>query len=482
MQRMQKENKSSKPNARLPRGFEDRGAGVCVRTAQMVETIRAVYASYGFETLETPFVEYAEMLGKFLPDQDRPNAGVFAFQDDDEQWLSLRYDLTAPLARFVAENYDHLPKPYRSMRAGYVFRNEKPGPGRFRQFMQVDADTVGTASALSDAEVCMMVADAMEALGLARGQYTVKVNNRQILDCLLESLGLGGEDNAARRLIIMRALDKVDRLGLDGARLLLGAGRKDESGDFTKGAELSEAQIAAILAPLAEAQNRAIPDELSDFFRIARASGYEADKIAYDPTIVRGLEYYTGAVFEVELNLITRDEKGNPVRFGAVGGGGRYDGLVSRFRAEPVPATGISIGVSRLLAALSLARPETVREPQGPVVVLTLDAGFEAESFELARQLRQAGIAAEPYTGTSGMKAQMKYADKRNAPVAVIVGSNEREAGQVTLKDLAAGKRAAQNIESHDAWREAKAGQLTVPRAEFVASVQAMLRGEGGQA
>src|SRR2546429_2694160 len=194
----------------------------------MLETIRQVFERYGFEPVETPQLEYTDALGKFLPDQDRPNEGVFSFQDDDEQWLSLRYDLTAPLARYVAENFDALPKPYRSYRAGYVYRNEKPGPGRFRQFMQFDADTVGSASPAADAEMCMMAADTMEALGIPRGSYAVKGNNRKVLDGVRDAIGLGGEQHATQRLTVLRAIDKYDRLGAEGVELLLGPGRKDE--------------------------------------------------------------------------------------------------------------------------------------------------------------------------------------------------------------------------------------------------------------
>src|SRR5437899_7760426 len=240
-------DKTNKLRARLPRGLADRGAAEIAATRRMIEAIREVYERYGFEPVETPAIEYTDALGKFLPDQDRPNEGVFSFQDDDEQWLSLRYDLTAPLARYVAENFDHLPRPYRSYRFGWVFRNEKPGPGRFRQFMQFDADTVGAPTPAADAEMCMMAADTMEALGIPRGSYVVKVNNRKVLDGVMESVGLGGEENAEKRLTVLRAIDKLDRLRFDGVRQLLGEGRKDESGDFTKGAGLDETQIASIL-------------------------------------------------------------------------------------------------------------------------------------------------------------------------------------------------------------------------------------------
>ena len=234
----EKRKDNNKLKARLPRGFEDRGPIEIAATRRMIETIRQVYERYGFEPVETPAIEYTDALGKFLPDQDRPNEGVFSFQDDDEQWLSLRYDLTAPLARYVAENFDTLPKPYRSYRFGLVFRNEKPGPGRFRQFMQFDADTVGSASPAADAEMCMMAADTMEALGIPRGSYVVKVNNRKVLDGVLEAIGLSDEaqcaDSNDGQLI------KLDRLGWNGVEQLLGHGRTDESGDFTKGAGLSQ--------------------------------------------------------------------------------------------------------------------------------------------------------------------------------------------------------------------------------------------------
>src|SRR5271156_740174 len=253
----EKSKKPQKLRARLPRGLADRGPAEIAATRAMVEKIREVYERYGFEPVETPAMEFTDALGKFLPDQDRPNEGVFSFQDDDEQWISLRYDLTAPLARYVAERYgtENLVLPYRSYRFGYVFRNEKPGPGRFRQFMQFDADTIGTASggqsgAAADAEMCMMAADTMEALGIPRGSYVVKVNNRKVLDGVLESVGLGGEENAGPRLTVMRAIDKLDRLKPEGVRLLLGPGRWDGGdkgkGDFTRGAGLSDNTINKI--------------------------------------------------------------------------------------------------------------------------------------------------------------------------------------------------------------------------------------------
>src|SRR5207244_288348 len=244
----EKPKKPQKLKARLPRGLADRGPAEIAATRRMTETIREVFERYGFEPVETPAMEFTDALGKFLPDQDRPNEGVFSFQDDDEQWLSLRYDLTAPLARYVAENFQNLALPYRSYRYGWVFRNEKPGPGRYRQFMQFDADTVGTASMAADAEMCMLAADTMEALGIPRTSYVVKVNNRKILDGTMDALRIPAE----KRLTTMRAIDKLDRLGIDGVKMLLGKGRKDESGDFTKGAELTDAQTAGIVTAITE--------------------------------------------------------------------------------------------------------------------------------------------------------------------------------------------------------------------------------------
>ncbi|MCO5130454.1 MAG: histidine--tRNA ligase [Xanthobacteraceae bacterium] len=477
-----KPKKPQKLKARLPRGLVDRSAPEIAATRRMTEVIREVYERYGFEPVETPAMEYTDALGKFLPDQDRPNEGVFSFQDDDEQWISLRYDLTAPLARYVAEHFDHLPKPYRSYRAGYVYRNEKPGPGRFRQFMQFDADTVGSASPAADAEMCMMAADAMEALGIPRGQYVVKVNNRKLLDGVLESIGLGGDANAGRRLTVLRAIDKLDKFGPDGVRLLLGEGRKDESGDFTKGAGLAGAAIEQVIAftegkPAGESklldEGR---DELEQIRALVSAGGYGDDRVRIDPSVVRGLEYYTGPVYEVELLLETKDEKGRPVRFGSVGGGGRYDGLVSRFRGEPVPATGFSIGVSRLQAALTMLGQIDARPDFGPVVVMVFDRDRVADYQKMVATLRNAKIRAELYLGNpKNMGNQLKYADRRNAPCVIIQGSDEKARGEVQIKDLIEGAKAAAAIASNAEWRESRPAQFSCTEADLVAKVREVL-------
>jgi histidyl-tRNA synthetase len=493
-----KPKKPQKLRARLPRGLADRGPAEIAATRAMVEKIREVYELYGFEPVETPAMEFTDALGKFLPDLDRPNEGVFSFQDDDEQWISLRYDLTAPLARYVAENFDALPKPYRSYRAGYVYRNEKPGPGRFRQFMQFDADTVGSASPAADAEMCMMAADTMEALGIPRGSYVVKVNNRKVLDGVLEAIGLGGEENAARRLTVLRAIDKLDKFSADEVRKLLGPGRWDGGeegkGDFTKGAGLDMADANVVLAVtekrddwkdavaaaeiyLAKSEiGRAGVSELEEIAKLVAASGYGPDRIRIDPSVVRGLEYYTGPVYEVELTLETNDEKGRPVRFGSVGGGGRYDGLVSRFRGEPVPATGFSIGVSRLQAALTMLGKIDTAPEFGPVVVTVFDRDRVADYQKMVAVLRSEKIRAELYLGNpKNMGNQLKYADRRNSPCVIIQGSDEKARGEVQIKDLIEGAKAAAAIASNQEWRETRPAQFSCREDEIVAKVREVL-------
>ena len=499
---MAKANKNAGPAARLPKGFRDIGASELAASARMLETIRRVYEIYGFEQLETPAIEYTDALGKFLPDQDRPNEGVFSFTDDDTQWLSLRYDLTATLARYVAENYQTLPKPFRRYATGLVYRNEKPGPGRFRQFTQFDADTVGTDNLAADAEICMLAADTLEALGIKRGDYVIRVNNRKVLDGLMESTGID-LNNDTMRLAVLRSLDKLDKFARKDVALLLGPGRKDESGDFTKGAGLNEKQIATLLDfALQPKSDQADPGakvrdngfkvselfetglaELDQINTLVKQAGFDNDRILVDYSVVRGLEYYTGPVFEAELTFQVEDEKGNPVRFGSVGGGGRYDGLVERFIGQKVPATGFSIGVSRLQAALNVlnAANDLSAAPPGPVVVLVMDKGELPRYQTMAKELRDAGIRAEMYLGTSGMKAQMKYADKRGAPCVVIEGSDERDKGEVQIKDLIEGAKAAAAIADNKEWKAQRPAQVSAKRTELVAGVRDILARHSGE-
>lgn len=489
-------NKAEKMKARLPRGFVDREPHDLRAAEKMLATIREVYERYGFDPIETPLVEYTDALGKFLPDQDRPNEGVFSLQDDDEQWLSLRYDLTAPLARHVAENFNEIQLPFRTYRNGWVFRNEKPGPGRFRQFMQFDADTVGAPGVSADAEMCMMAADTLERLGIQRGDYMIRVNNRKVLDGVLEAIGLAGDDNAGRRLNVLRAIDKLDKFGEEGVRLLLGAGRRDKSGDFTKGAGLDEAAIAKVLdftAAGAEDGSQTIAnlrsvvegnargmegvEELAQMQVLFDAGGYTG-RVKIDPSVVRGLEYYTGPVYEAELQFDVTNEKGEKVVFGSVGGGGRYDGLVSRFRGQPVPATGFSIGVSRLMTALKNLGKLGAEETLAPVVITVMDgdAVSLARYQKFTQDLRDAGIRAEMYQGNwKKFGNQLKYADRRDAPLAIIQGGDERANGEVQIKDLIEGKRLSGEIESNEEWRASRPAQVTVKEADLVEQVKRIL-------
>ncbi len=509
---MSKKNKKpQKLKARLPRGFVDRSADDIRAVNSMMAKISEVYERYGFDPVETPMFEYTDCLGKFLPDSDRPNEGVFSLTDDD-QWMSLRYDLTAPLARHVAENYNDITLPYRTYRAGYVFRNEKPGPGRFRQFMQFDADTVGAPGVQADAEMCMMMADVMEALGIKRGDYVIRVNNRKVLDGVMEAIGLGGDENAEKRLNVLRAIDKLDRLGVEGVRELLGEGRVDESGDRTEGVGLPDISINVIIEFLqkqnffkdlddekysgrlmgAPSKNKPInyfglfqamrggAKELLEMNKIFESCGYERNRIVVDQACVRGLEYYTGPVFEAELTFPVTNEKGQEVVFGSVGGGGRYDGLVSRFMGQPVPATGFSIGVSRLMTALkNLGKLDTAKT-LAPVLVTVMDGDAMGQYQSYVQQLRNAGIRAEMYQGNwKKFPNQLRYADKRDCPIVIIQGSDERDAGKIQLKDMIEGKRQAAAIESNEAYRAARPGQFEIEEDDLVAEVQKLLAEQG---
>lgn len=530
-----------RPKAETPKGFRDYfGPEVTTRKA-MLDKIAAVYHRYGFDALETSAVETVEALGKFLPDVDRPNEGVFAWQEEAD-WLALRYDLTAPLARVAAQYRNDLPSPYRRYAMGPVWRNEKPGPGRFRQFYQCDADTVGAASVAADAEICAMLADALEEVGIPRGDYVIRVNNRKVLNGVMEVAGLSGDDKEAERGIVLRAIDKLDRLGVEGVRALLGEGRKDESGDFTKGAGLDEDQINKVIAfvtvnsrvaeHLADLLAKALENEAAGTSALSRAmfsiitedgslgdlgttdpqaeeiragvtlrllsdlvegseiglegvaeleqiasllaaQGYGPDRIIIDPSVVRGLGYYTGPVFEAELTFPIPDEKGRPRQFGSVAGGGRYDDLVKRFTGQPVPATGVSIGVDRLLAALA-AKGRVSTDAQGPVVVTVMDRERMSDYMGIVAELRANGIRAEVYLGNpKNFGNQLKYADKRQSPVAIIQGSEEAARGVVQVKDLILGAKIAAEA-SVEEWKS-QAQQVEVPRADLIATVREIL-------
>ena len=493
---MAKDKAPRRPRAETPKGFRDYfGADVTERKA-MLDAVAEVYHRYGFDPLETSAVETVEALGKFLPDVDRPNDGVFGWQDEDGDWLALRYDLTAPLARVAAQFRNDLPSPYRRYAMGPVWRNEKPGPGRFRQFYQCDADTVGAASVAADAEICAMLSDALEVVGIPRGDYIVRVNNRKVLNGVMEVAGVLDPSDPAKfeseRGIVLRAIDKLDRLGEAGVRALLGAGRRDESGDFTKGAGLSDEQAEVVMGFMAAGRETGAAtvarlrelvtgsalgaegvQELETIAALLDAQGYGADRVVVDPSVVRGLGYYTGPVFEAELTFEILDDKGRKRQFGSVAGGGRYDDLVKRFTGQAVPATGVSIGVDRLLAALR-AKGRAGQQAQGPVVVTVMDRDRMADYMAMVGELRRAGLRAELYLGNpKNFGNQLKYADARNSPVAVIQGSDEAARGVVVLKDLVLGAKIAAGA-SLEEWKSRPA-QVEVARDGLVAAVKDML-------
>jgi len=493
---MAKDKGARRPRAEAPKGFRDYFGAEVTERAEMLRAITEVYHRYGFDPLETSAVETVEALGKYLPDVDRPNAGVFAWQEEDGDWLALRYDLTAPLARVAAQYRNDLAMPYRRYAMGPVWRNEKPGPGRFRQFYQCDADTVGSGSVAADAEICAMLADALEAVGIPRGDYLIRVNNRKVLNGVMEVAGVldpaDPEKFAGERGIVMRAIDKLDRLGEDGVRALLGEGRLDESGDFTGGAGLSGEQADIVMGFMAAKRGdgaatvarlhdltagsetgRAGVDELETIAALLAAQGYDPDRIEIDPSVVRGLGYYTGPVYEAELTFEILDEKGRKRQFGSVAGGGRYDDLVKRFTGQAVPATGVSIGVDRLLAALR-EKGRIGGAVEGPVVVTVMDRDRMADYQAMAGELRRAGLRAEVYLGNpKNFGNQLKYADRRGAPVAVIQGSDEHARGVVVLKDLILGAKIAESATLEE-WKDRPA-QVEVPRGELVAAVRRML-------
>lgn len=490
---MAKVKKTPRPKAQTPKGFRDyAGAEVAQRDA-MLGQIAEVYHRYGFEVLETSAVETVEALGKFLPDLERPNAGVFAWQEEEGDWLALRYDLTAPLARYYAQFRNELPSPFRRYAMGPVWRNEKPGPGRFRQFYQCDADTVGSANVAADAEICSLLADTLETVGIPRGDYLVRVNNRKILNGVLETAGLiEGEDRDA----VLRTIDKFDKIGAAGVQELLGKGRLDASGAYIDGVGLSADQAAPVVAFLTSkgadggATLRNLREaigasaiglegiaELETMADLFTASGYGPEQIEIDPSVVRGLGYYTGPVFEAELTFEILDEKGRKRQFGSVSGGGRYDDLVKRFTGQSVPATGVSIGVDRLLAALR-AKGRLSSAGQGPIVVTVMDRDKMSAYQALAAELRGAGLRAEVYLGNpKNFGNQLKYADQRDAPIAIIEGQDERERGVVQVKDLVLGAQIAKNA-TLDEWKD-RPSQYEVARGDMLAKIREILAGQG---
>jgi histidyl-tRNA synthetase len=479
-----------RPVARLPKGFRDSFSNVLTARHSMIERICSVYSLYGFQLLETSAVEYLDALGKNLPDTDMPDGGVFAFKDDDGQWLALRYDLTAPLARVFSENND-LPNPFRRYQFGPVWRREKkPGTDRFREFYQCDFDTVGTDSPVADAEVCAVLYQALLAVGIPKSDFIVRVNNRKLLNGVLDTIQI---DDPAIRLLVLRSIDKLDKVGINGVVRLLGEGSEDASGQKIPGLGLADEKIEQLIQLLhcnhadrsavcnhAEEMVKGSPaglegiQELRRIDALLESMGLGSDVIKFDTNVVRGLEYYTGPVFEAELTFMVKDGK-KEKKFGSVAGGGRYDYLVERFTGKKVPATGASIGIDRLLAALMLRQTTPTDAAAGPVIVTVMDAAHIEDYQRMTSELRAAGIVSEMYLGTGNFKSQLKYADKRLSPVVIIAGSNEFANAQVTLKDMQAGKVLSEQISDNQVWRKEQPAQRLIARSSLVSEVRSIL-------
>ena len=478
----------SRPKAETPKGFRDYFGNDVIRRNSMLRTIENVYFRYGFEPLETSAVETVEALGKFLPDIERPHEGIFCWEEGDD-WLALRYDLTAPLARVYAQFRNELPTPYRRYSIGSVWRNEKPGPGRFRQFYQCDADTVGSGSPAADAEICAMLADTLEEVGIPRGDYCVKINNRKILNGVLENIGL---NDPRLHDDILRTVDKFNRIGRTGVYDLLREGRLDESGAYIRGVGLSDDQACQVMGFLSVSAKGALGmvdelrsvvgqseiglngvAELEQIMNLLAAQHYSLDQIRVDPTVVRGLGYYTGVVYEAELTFEITDDKGHQRQFGSVAGGGRYDNLVKRFTGQQIPATGMSIGVDRLLAALATQKRQTV-DILGPVLVTVMDRERMADYQAIVAELRCNDIRAEIYLGNpKSFGNQLKYADQRNAPLAIIEGAEEKARGTVQVKDLILGAKMAETA-TLDEWRD-RPSQTEVKRQNLIPHIRTLL-------
>ena len=431
-------DKKTKPSKELPLGFADRQEKELLIRDFVISNIKEVMIKYGFQYLETPSFEYSDSIGKFLPDKDRPDSGVFSFKDENK-WLSLRYDLTAPLARYVAKNYLELVKPFKRYQLGTVWRNEKPGPGRFREFLQFDADYVGTKNLQADAELCVLISEILEKCGLDKKDYTVKISSRKLTDKLFQKMKITSKEQISTTL---RALDKIDRLGWDEAKKLLGEGRKDKSGDYTKGANLSNDQIKIIESTL----RGKIPDS-EDILEILKIfEFYNFKNYKFDPSVIRGLEYYTGPIFEVNLNFQVKNSKGQTIQFGSIGGGGRYDNLVNNFGNLDCPATGISIGLDRLVFALMQKKDFKIKSAR-PVIICVFDKNNVKEYVDILNKLRASNISSEIYPGEGKLKKQMEYANKLGSPAVILYGDNEMKLRKATLKNLESGNESSVKIE-----------------------------------
>jgi histidyl-tRNA synthetase len=513
------------------KGFRDINPSLNQLRWAIVDGARKVYKAYGFEHWDTPVLEYADSLGKYMAAEGNSNeghvaGGVYSFRNPEQEpvydqkgnelkdekfdkvilenhFVALRYDLTAPLARLYAEQLwqDKLKGLVKTERSplfrryqfGPVFRFElKLDPGRFREFWQLDFDTVGTSDMTADAEVCMVTADAMEAIGLRRGSYIVKVNNRKVLKGYLKNIGVVDEDAETN---VLRVVDKLDKIGFDGLRQELGGGRTDSSGAFIKGLGLDLPWIESItdfFERFGETQSRKTVlqrlgnfttantiltegvEELRIIDSVLSAMGYDETRVVFDPTLVRGMSYYTGPVFEVESKQTYEDEKGNVRRVGSICGGGRYDDLVEKLLGIKVPATGLSIGVDRIAELLQLTK-QSAKPTSGPVLIVVFDDTLMPEYQKLASQLRKSRIDTEVYYGFQrGLNKQLAYADKKQCPIAILLGENELKKGVITVRDLKMGKDIAGDFSDKTEWQ--KTSQFEVKREDLVTKVKQLLK------
>jgi len=491
--------KKLKPD--LPSGFVDRKGNELILKDKLTEIIKKNFQLYGYEQISTPSFEISENIGKFLPDEDRPNSGVFGFKDGKD-WMSLRYDLTAPLARYYSANETLLSRPFKRYQVGSVWRNEKPGPGRFREFSQIDADIIGTKNILADVEMTLLLADSLNKCGLNKEEFIIRVSNRKCFFGMLDWVGISNEK---QRIAITRAVDKYDRLGIKGVTSLLGKGRKDESGDFTKGVGLNQKQIEKIIryidentlfddnrenfigsatfAPLIEYEDLSPLyqeglEELTNIFKKIQLSEFK-NQIVYSPTLVRGIEYYTGNIFEANLLFKVKNQKGQEVEFGSVGGGGRYDTLVSKFSNNPAPSVGVSIGLDRLLVGIqqkdNFFKINKI-ENSGPVVICLFDQTDMAPYYKILNTLRSSGVNSEIYTGDGSIKGQMKYADRRNSPAVILYGENEAKSGTVTIKNLNTGKKSSEEIKTREDWKNNESAQTTVKLENLLDEIKKIIK------
>ena len=458
--------KNKKLKAQLPKGFRDNSEDSIDIRNQVINIIRNECEQFGFKNIETPALEYTEALGKFLPDVDRPSGGVFSFQDDDGQWLSMRYDLTAPLARYVAENYQFIPKPFKRYQFGSVWRNEKPGPGRYREFIQFDADAIGISNNYIDAELCVIVARIFKKIGFSKNEYKIKYSSRIIWENLFKQIEIEDKQIPA----VLRAVDKLDRVGINGVKDLLLKGREDQSGDFMEGVNLKNDQVNKILDFISNKNSK--DDQLSSFEEYLQ--NYKDLPFEFDPTVVRGLEYYTGLVFEVELTTKVVNDKGKEVIFGSVAGGGRYDKLIARFGKEDVPATGISIGIDRLIYAIE--QFDKIQSNKKPLIIIANLIPEQISNYlSIAEVVRNEGYACEIFYGSNNLSKQLKYSDKRKASLVIIIGEDEIKNKTISIKNLTVGKELSKNIDSREEWKELKAGQFIINKDDLITELKKIL-------